>query len=104
MERTIQTNYFHFRQNNSGGYFIVNDDVAINLIVEAMNANDAEQRMYDITADYSQYCSCCGERWSSWIDDEDGTTEPTIYGRKLDERSESIIIHHIDGRKEKVNY
>lgn len=29
MRRVITTLFFHVRQNNSGGYFIVNDDVAI---------------------------------------------------------------------------
>ncbi|MMZ62859.1 hypothetical protein D1872_250850 [compost metagenome] len=104
MQRTINTKFFHFRQNNSGGYFITNDDVAPNLIVEAMNAKEAEQKMNDITSDYLQFCPCCGERWSSWIDDDDGTEEPTVWGKSLDECKDATIIHYIDGRKEKVNY
>ncbi|MGG1662479.1 DUF7296 family protein [Brevibacillus sp. NRS-1366] len=84
MQRVINTAFFHIRQNNSGGYFIENDDVAINLIIEAVNAKEAERKMYEITADYSQYCSCYGERWSCWIDDDDGTDEPTVYGEQLD--------------------
>lgn len=101
---TVQTKFFHFRQNNSGGYFIENDDVAQNLIVEAVNAKDAELKMLDITASHSKYCSCCGKRWSSWIDDEDGTNEPTVFGEKLDESCGSTIIYFFDGKREKINY
>lgn len=101
---TTNTKFFHIRQNNSGGYFIENDYVATNLIIEALDAKDAENRMDSITADYSQFCSCCGARWSAWLDDEDGTEEPTVYGEKIGKNCGSTIIHYFDGRKEKVNY
>jgi hypothetical protein len=100
----VITRFFHIRQNNSGGYFIENDYVAQNLIIEAMNAKDAERRMGEITAFYSEFCPCCGARWSFWMDDEDGTDEPTVYGEKIDDICGSTIVHYFDGRTERINY
>jgi hypothetical protein len=107
MKRVIDTNFFRFSQNNSGGYFIENEDVAIHLIIEALSAREAKSKMEDITASYSQYCSCCGERWSSWIDDDDGTEEPQIYGEPITTyrpsyRDETCVIYYSDGRKENI--
>lgn len=110
MERTINTKFFTFSQNNSGGYFIINDDVASYLIIEAQNAQEAIDKMEDITLNYSEYCPCCGERWSTWIDDDDGTEEPMIYDCKVKEKSpnrifsSSTIIYYYDGTKEKLWY
>ena len=110
MERVINTKFFTFGQNNSGGYYIVNDDVAAFLIIEAQNANEAISKMEDITEDYSQFCSCCGQRWSSWMDDSDGTEEPMVYEAKIKVEklkgwmSTSTIIYYYDGTKEKLWY
>lgn len=101
----MQIMFFTFRQNNSGGYFIVNDNVAVNLIIEAVNAEDAVDKMSEITENYSEYCDCCGERWSSWwVNDEDGTDKPMIWGEEVNKESGSVVIYYVDGRKEKVNY
>lgn len=110
MERIINTKFFTFSQNNSGGYFIINDDVALYLIIEAQTADEAVNKMNDITADYSEYCSCCGERWSDWMHDDDGTDEPMVYDTKVKEKSPerifsgSTIIYYYDGAKEKLWY
>lgn len=80
------------------------------LIIEAVNVDDAINKMYDITEDYSEYCECCGERWSSWIDDDDGKDEPMVYGKKVkEERPDSwpggsTIIYYYDGTVEKLWY
>lgn len=110
MERVVNTKFFTFNQNNSGGYFIINDDVACYLIIEAKNAEEATDKMYDITENYSEYCTCCGKRWSSWIDDEDGKDEPMVWDIKIKEKSPdrtfggSTIIYYYDGSKEKLWY
>jgi hypothetical protein len=111
MERTINTKFYTFNQNNSGGYFIENDVVAHYLIVEASNAKEAVEKMQDITTNYSEYCSCCGERWSSWLDDEDGTEEPMVFDTKIKEQEpenkwfgNSTIIYYYDGTIEKLWY
>ena len=50
-------------------------------------------------------CPCCGDRWSFWVDDADGTDEPTIYGEPLDSVEKSwhrtkAILHYANGQKE----
>lgn len=55
--------YFVFDQNNSGGYWIENDDVASTVIIESDSKEDAVDKMEEITDAYSEYCPCCGERW-----------------------------------------
>lgn len=108
MERTVNTKFFTFYQNNSGGYFIVNDDVAAHLVIEAQNAQEAINKMCKITENYSWYCSCCGERWADWVND--GTEEPIVYGIKVkkqrpdDVTNSSTIIYYYDGTKEKLWY
>jgi hypothetical protein len=108
MKRTVNTKFYTFRQNNSGGYDIINDDVAKYLIIEATSATEAINSMYQVTKNYSEYCSCCGERWSSYLDDEDGTDDPMVYDRKVKEIEPeyggSVIIYYFDGSKEKLWY
>ena len=72
MKRQIETKYYTFNQNNSGGYFIINDYVAECLIIEAQNVDEAISKMQDITEDYSEYCDCCGERWGEYICESEG--------------------------------
>ena len=109
MERTVNTKFYTFRQNNSGGYFIINDYVAEYLIIEASSPHEAIIKMKDITENYSEFCACCGHRWNGWIDDEDGKEIPMIYNEdaktyrsKWD--SGEIIIYYYDETKEKLRY
>lgn len=59
-----------FRQNNSGGYFIENEVVSKYIVIQATTEEKAIEILADITIGYSEYCPCCGERWSSFTDDE----------------------------------
>ena len=57
--------YYHYRQNNSGGSFIVNSDVTVNVIIEADSADDANEKAKDIGiyfngVDEGIDCPCCG--------------------------------------------
>lgn len=112
MKRCIETKFFTFPQNNSGGYYIINDDVSEYLIIEAQNASEAIHKMEYITEDYSQYCPCCGTRWSYWmVEDSNGDEEPMIYDRNIRDAEENIrgnkprvIVHYYDGTKIKHNY
>lgn len=75
--------WFHYNQNNSGGYFIQNDVVAEDVFVQAFSAAEASAIVSPALEEYSQYCECCGERWYYWQDDEDGTDEPEKYGESI---------------------
>jgi len=111
MQRLIDTRFFTFVQNNSGGYFYENDDVAHFLIVEAPSLSDAVHKMREITSSYEDYCPCCGERWSDWLDDDSGKEEPMVYDTRIKEAPVAIgffgsttIIYYYDGTKEKLWY
>lgn len=99
--------WFTYSQNNSGGYFIDNDDVSHLICIEAENADQANSRALEITEDYGEYCTCCGERWycSEW--EEDGASEPSQYKVALSKSEPSsyritAVLHFANGNKRKV--
>lgn len=92
-------------QNNSGGYYIENQDVAAYVLVQARSVQEAQSRIKPVLSRYFEFCYCCGQRWSTddWTD-EDGTSEPTIYGKPLDRqqpafRTATVVMHHYDGSR-----
>jgi hypothetical protein len=106
----METKFYTYSQNNSGGYFELNkkDGIAEYVIIEAKNAKQAHNTASDLFASYSNYCECCGERWSYYADDEDGRDEPTIYSEPARKQIEenmakkssfrtSAAIHHYNG-------
>jgi hypothetical protein len=105
-DRTIKTKFYTYSQNNSGGYFITNNDYGVSeiVIIEALNAKDAWGRLEDIGDSVSGFwtsCSCCGDRWSSWIEDEDGTEVPMLYDKKIEEVKKGMFnkvafVHYYD--------
>lgn len=93
--------WFHFAQNNSGGYFIVNDVVAEDVFIQAASAEEASQRAVKLFEPYSEYCECCGERWSYYMND-DGYDVPTMYDTPITDVRASTYhkqarLHHYDG-------
>ncbi|KPC90777.1 hypothetical protein ADL27_32370 [Streptomyces sp. NRRL F-6602] len=101
--------YFTFSQNNSGGGFDYDESQGIShfVIVEAFSADEAIERAKEIGLyfDGEGDCPCCGNRWSDWLDDEDGTDEPTIYGSPIDDYfSHPLSMKWIDGYEAFVHY
>lgn len=95
--------FYTFTQNNSGGYFIQNEDVDAYLIVEGYSEKDIERRAGKIVENYSEYCPCCGERWNISIFHK-LDKEPMIYGTPVYEynskyTNEKAIIHYLNGTK-----
>lgn len=102
--------FYRFDQNNSGGSFIQNDEVASYVFIEANSADEANARaesigIYFNGCDDDRDCPCCGDRWSSaWSDD--GMDEPMIYGTAVKEYhdiwSKGVAYAHVyyaDGTK-----
>jgi hypothetical protein len=100
--------FYTFSQNNSGGYFVVDDKagVAEYLIVEANNAKDANEIFSEIgekVSGFWDFCECCGCRWdSAWEDYDEGTPEPMIYGVPIAEVEQGMFrhrafVHYLDG-------
>ncbi len=107
MRREINTKFYTFNQNNSGGYFIVSDNYGVCefVIIEAATFYDAYSKLESIGDNVSNmfnYCTCCGERWSNYGDDDDGTETPEIYGVEVFKiKKEHFVsrcfIHYYDG-------
>jgi hypothetical protein len=79
--------FYVFRQNNSGGYFEINDDVTQFVIIEADGHEDANSRAVEIGiyfegVDRDLDCSCCGDRWDEAWSGE-GEPEPELYGKPV---------------------
>lgn len=63
-----QTNFFEYRQNNSGGRFNIDDTLTVRVIVEAKDKEQAIQigenlGIYFNGCDEGRDCPCCGDRW-----------------------------------------
>jgi hypothetical protein len=70
--------WFAFHQNNSGGEFVVEENVSEYVFVQAATAAEAIA-VAERFCDNSDSCPCCGDRWSFWfIDDSDGADSPMI--------------------------
>ena len=86
--------YFSYRQNNSGGDFIVDEDdlIATYVIIQATDGEDANRRaiahgLYFDGIRKGRDCECCGDRWHEVWRDEEGMEEPTAYPPELIEHT-----------------
>ena len=99
--------FYTFRQNNSGGYFIQNEDVDLYLIVEGCSEEDIEIRAEKIVEGYSEYCECCGERWDTDIfdelDEEPMIRDVSVYKYDAKYTNEKAIIYYLNGTKDIVD-
>lgn len=109
----MNTKWWHFSQNNSGGSFGHDPDrgIGYSVFVEAHSADEASARAQDIGIYFDGVregldCECCGDRWSEpW---GGGDTEPNQYGRNVRPASDGesptldwgipSYIHPIEGR------
>lgn len=107
--------YYNFRQNNSGGDFIIDleSGVTINVIVEAANAEHANELAEKIGLyfDGEGDCPCCGSRWHEQWNDSNGSAAPEIYGQSIEAflgsssikwagEKNNVAIHHLNGQIE----
>lgn len=75
--------WWTYSQNNSGGSFFGPHYV----FVQARNAKEADflaEQSRLVYFDSSRDCNCCGARWSSVSEYEEGTVEPTYGGEVVD--------------------
>lgn len=100
--------FFCYYQNNSGGSFDYNENLAGVVCIEAASACEANSKAETIGIYFEgvwtgRDCDCCGDRWTAA---ENGHSEPLYYdepvktaipyGLALDFR-----IHYSDGRIER---
>lgn len=101
----VATKFCTIKQNNSGGIFDHDEakGVGYAICVEAVDVAHARSRLQGIIDSYpaSYDCPCCGERWSFYLDEDDGTDEPTKYGGPLTGGwGIPAYVHHLGGRIE----
>lgn len=84
--------WWYFDQNNSGGYFILNEDVLEGVFIQARNSEEAEEKAEVIFEDYSEYCPCCGPRWSTYCT-RDGDDVPMLYSEPITGVKRALFQH-----------
>lgn len=91
--------WFSFRQNNSGGYYVLTDDVGVMVWVEAAGAEQANERFSELDNRSSNYCDCCGPRWLyTPYSDRDGVSAE-VMEREVAETEGQVVIHPLEGPK-----
>lgn len=99
--------FYHFRQTNSGGYFVTDKAFGVgnDVIIQAGSADQAWvylKAIGDKVVLFWFFCLCCGERWPELLEEgRQGTAEPEIAGEKLDEASavswrKDVVVHYAD--------
>lgn len=102
MKREIDTIFGLASQNNSGGYWIENDDVDVYVAFEAVDEEGLYDKYERTVQNYSDYCECCGTRWDG-VDMTDWHEKPfTIDNFKEVDYEHNCILHMLDGTKKKV--
>ena len=66
--------WYCFKQNNTGGFFIIDDKVCHNIYIEAVSFREAVEKAEELGCYWDgvssgRDCPCCGDRWSKRIDD-----------------------------------
>ncbi len=61
--------FYEFKQNNSGGHFVVNDKLCHRVVIEADSTHEAIDKAerlgcYWYGVQEGRDCSCCGDRWN----------------------------------------
>ena len=109
---TDQAKYYHFRQNNSGGSFVINDRVAHHMVIQAYSAEDANSRalglgIYFDGCETGEDCECCGDRWYPQESERYATDVPLVH-RDPPEKVDDFFtppgqpvchVYHLDGSK-----
>jgi hypothetical protein len=108
MEQTVNTKFYTFNQNNSGGSFKNSDTegIAEYVIIEALdaaNANSTAEKIgiYFNGCENGMDCHCCGDRWYE-TSESDGYKVPSIYGEPIEGMEKSFyrnfcFVHFLDG-------
>lgn len=111
----MESKFFTFYQNNTGGSFVIDETAGIceTVIIEAKNANHAneiaeEKGLYFNGCNSGEDCSCCGDRWSE-VDERDAEIAPSVYSVPIEECHVSIFrkycfTHYLEGRIEKTTF
>lgn len=92
--------YYHYRQNNSGGFFT---GPAINVYIEADTSEEADAIgvKNGLYFDGEGDCECCGDRWYGSTELIDPDTRSDDWDQKMSRTADVPAVLVI--RKESVN-
>lgn len=100
--------FFTFNQNNSGGYFVEDDNAGICecVIIEADSLRAAAKMLKKIGPSvdgFDNSCSCCGKRWPLRSAGMKGDEQPLISRKPLINVVPSLLrrrcfTHYADGK------
>lgn len=100
--------FFMWSQNNSGGDFVVDENLTLRVVIEAKTYDLAEDKALNFGIYYNGVedkmdCDCCGDRWyeGKELDVEGGPMLEYLqeYADKYGWESPSVIIHYADRTK-----
>lgn len=92
--------YYEFRQNNSGGSFIIDDKLDVTVWIEAETSSEAEKKALSIGIYFDgiesgRDCPCCGDRWSSpWYRDPKESVEEIMKDTYRSDWTSTMKIYH----------
>ena len=92
-------------QNNSGGHFIIDEDVNQSVIVESKDRESAEEKMEDLLKGKHAMCECCGPRWEMypWEEIDSDHLELIKLKEVVEDKYEAnCVVHFIDGEKKQI--
>lgn len=89
--------FYHFSQNNTGGSFVLTDNLTHFVVIEADNAAEANGKLVSLGGYFDGCesgvdCSCCGDRWYP-VDENDAEDQPNIYGEHFTKFDEGKFSH-----------
>jgi hypothetical protein len=96
---------WHFNQNNSGGSFVIDDEIGIgpHVFIESDTVDDAIEKAFSLGIYFNgveeeRDCACCGDRWHKpWSpEDEVDITEYSFYWH------DTVYVHRSDGTIERI--
>lgn len=93
--------FYHFSQNNSGGDYVVDNNVKENVIIEADSPAEANNiaktvGIYFDGVTKGEDCPCCGDRWSPLWSHEKGDDVPKVFSQEVDDSTAGVIIYRKD--------
>lgn len=96
----MNTKWYRFNQNNSGGDFFGPRYVLVQApSASTANALAQDHGVYFDGCEDGRDCPCCGDRWDRVYDDHDATDSPCVYGKPV-EPSDNVVLVYLDGRVE----
>ena len=101
--------FYVYRQNNSGGYFIEDENVSSNVIIEAENEAQADikfDEIIDKKSKYTNHCPCCGERWNGVDETYENVEVDITVAKQLKKHRDfdydEAVLYMTDGTKKKI--